>query len=117
MIDTNNTISALRMLGLKMSSIAGNIANVASDNYKKTTATLTEGDAPGSVGIDIVRNEAPGHKVYEPHGGELLERELSNVNIVEECAKSITTRNSFEANLKYLQTVDEMLGKVIDTLG
>jgi len=117
MIDTNNTISALRMLGLKMSSIAGNIANVASDNYKKTTAILSEGEAPGSVGIEINRDESPGHKVYEPHGGDLLERELSNVNIVEEFAKSMTTRNSFETNLTYLRTVDEMLGKVIDTIG
>ena len=117
MINVYNNISALNMLGIKMSSIAGNIANVESDNYKKTTAVLTEGVSSGSVGIEINRDESPGHKVYEPYGDGLQERELSNVNIVEEFAKSMTTRNSFEANLKYLQSVDEMLGKMIDTIG
>jgi flagellar basal body rod protein FlgG len=62
-------------------------------------------------------DESPGQKVYEPYGGELLEGELSNVNIVEEFANIMTTKNSFEANLTYLQTVDDMLGKMIDTIG
>ena len=46
-----------------------------------------------------------------------MERELSNVNIVEEFAQIMTTRRNFEANLKYLQTVDEMLGKIVDIIG
>jgi flagellar basal body rod protein FlgG len=112
-----NNVSALNMLGVKMSSIANNIANLETDKYKKTKTTLSEGENPGSVTIEITRDDSPGHKVYTPYEGELVERELSNVNIVEEFAQSMTTRRNFEANLKYLQSVDEILGKVIDIIG
>lgn len=117
MMTVYNNISALHMLGVKMSSISSNIANLETDSYKKTKATISEGESPGSVSIEINRDDSAGHKVYESYGGELVERELSNVNIVEEYAQIMTTKRSFEANLKYLQSVDEMLGKVVDIIG
>jgi len=36
---------------------------------------------------------------------------------VEEFAQSMITKRSFEANLKIIQSYDEMLGKVIDIIG
>jgi len=117
MMTVYNNISALHMLGVKMSSISSNIANLETDNYKKTKATISEGESPGNVSVEITRDDSAGHKVYESYGGELVERELSNVNIVEEFTQIMTTKHSFEANLKYLQSVDEMLGKVVDIIG
>ena len=47
MMSVYNNIAALSALGVKMSSTANNIANVETDEYKKTKTTLVEGESPG----------------------------------------------------------------------
>lgn len=60
MIAVYNNISAIKALGAKIASSAGNIANVETDRYKKTDVTLVEGKSPGSIRVEITRDDSSG---------------------------------------------------------
>jgi flagellar hook protein FlgE len=47
----------------------------------------------------------------------MVEKETSNVNLEEELPDLMLTQRTYEANLKVLQTHDDMLGTALDILG
>lgn len=105
------TISALQAYGKKMTVVSNNVANVNSDGYKKSSAILMEGAAGRSVTVDIRKSDQPGAQVTESSGET---RELSNVDLAEEFPQTMITQRGYEANLKMVRTVDEMLGSLLD---
>ena len=111
-----NNISALGALGKQLGVTANNIANADSEGFKKCMGVIKEGQNQ-SVEIEISEVESPGHFVSEMIDGEVVKKELSNVDLTEEIPKTIPTRRNFEANLKVIQTRDEMLGSVLDIIG
>jgi flagellar basal body rod protein FlgG len=90
------------------------VANVDSDRFKKTKVTLLEGD-PQGVTVHLQKIEDPGPMVYEQtnEGQKLVEK--SNVNLTEELPNLILSRKFYQANIKGIQTEDEMLGNLLDT--
>ena len=112
----SGTVSALQALGTKMAVSANNVANVESDAFKKSRAVLEEGER-NEVTVDIEKIDTPGPVITEFQGDKEVERELSNVDLGEELPHSMSTQRSYEANLKVLQTQDEMLQSVIDIKG
>ena len=112
----NSTISALRANKTMLGVTANNIANANTDEFKKSRATLKEG-ANGDVAVDINRVNTPGHRYQELEGDQLVEKESSNVNLEEEVPKMMVTQRTYEANLKVLQTQDNMSGTLLDILG
>jgi flagellar basal body rod protein FlgG len=111
----NNNISALSAFEQKMQVIADNVANVNTEGFKKSRAILKEGPV-GDVHVDIERIDTPGRPEFETRDGRIIERELSNVDLIEEIPQTILTQRGFEANLTLLKTKDEMLGSLIDTM-
>ena len=109
----NSSLSALRAFGMKMSVTADNIANVNTDGFKKSRATIQEGLHNG-VRVDISRIDSSGLSGFEWSEGQMKEKELSNVNLSEEIPHAMITRRCYEANLKVLKTEDEILGTLID---
>jgi len=95
---------------------ADNIANVNTAEFKKSRATLAEG-ASGAVQVNIERVNTPGYRFSEMEEDAVVEKESSNVQLEEELPQMMITRRSYEANLKALQTYDEMLGSVLDITG
>ena len=112
----NSSVSALNAYKTKMEVTAHNVANVNSEAFKKSKATLKEG-ANGEVQVEIDRVDTPGHRYQEIQGDQLVEKESSNVNLEDEIPSMIVTRNAYEANLKTLQTHNEMLGSLLDIIG
>jgi flagellar basal-body rod protein FlgC len=112
----NSTISALQAHKTRLGVTADNIANINTDEFKKSRASLKEG-ARGDVQVDINRINTPGRLHQEIEGDQLVERESSNVNLEEEVPEMMVTQRSYEANLKVLQTQDNMLGSLLDILG
>jgi len=112
----DSSISALRAHGDKMAVTANNIANVNTDEFKKSRATLNEG-SNGDVEVDIERIDSPGHPVSEEINGQTVEKELSNVDLAEEIPQTIPTQRGYEANLTTIKTRDEMLGTILDIMG
>ncbi len=108
-------LSALKALTVKTNSIADNTANVNTDGFKKTRVTLHEG-APGggTVSAYVQRLNTPGPQVYEQtsQGETLIEK--SNVELTEELPALMLNRRYFEANIKTIQTQDQMLGSLLD---
>lgn len=107
-----NNISALSAFGTQMNVTSNNIANVNTDGFKRSRTVLEEG-LNSSVNPRVEKINTPGPLVQEStESGET--RELSNVDLAQEITSTIPTQRGYEANLKMVQTKDEMLGKVID---
>ena len=62
-------------------------------------------DACARLDADPLAPEAPG-----------VETELSNVDLADEMSGMIPTEIGYKANLKTIQTRDEMIGTLLDTL-
>ena len=111
-----NTTSALQAYKTKMGVTADNIANVNTDEFKKSKATFKEG-VHGDVQVDVKRVDTPGHPYRGYESGELVEKESSNVELSEELPDMTVTQRTYEANLTVLKTQDKMLGTVLDIMG
>ena len=112
----NSTLSALQAYRKSMGVTANNIANVNTEGFKKSRATMKEG-VNGGVEVEVSKVNTPGHRYQELHEDQMVEKETSNVNLEEELPDLMVTQRTYEANLKVLQTRDKMLGTMLDILG
>ena len=111
----NSTISALQAYKTQMDVAANNVANINTENYKKSRVNLKEGKN-GDVQATIEQNNTPGHRYQELEGDRMVEKETSNVELAEEFPQMMLTQHAYEANMKVLQTQDQMLGTTLDIL-
>ena len=110
---TDNSLSALTAFRKKMDVTANNIANVLTDEFKKSRVTFEEA-SPGGVTAVIDRVETQGipkETIRDDHA-ELVES--SNVDLSEELTDMIPTQTAYTANLKTLKVQDEMMGSLLD---
>jgi flagellar hook protein FlgE len=112
----NSTVSALQAYKTQMEVTSNNVANVNTEGFKKSKATLKEGDH-GDVQVDVNRVDTPGHRYQELEGDQMVEKETSNVELAEEFPQMMVTQHAYEANMKVLQTQDKMLGTTLNILG
>ena len=111
----NSTLSALHAYKKSMNVTANNIANVNTEGFKKSSATIKEG-VNGGVEVDVKKVNTPGHRYPELEGDQMVDKETSNVNLEEELPDLMVTQRTYEANLKVLQTRDKMLGSMLDII-
>ncbi len=109
-------LSALDAFSTKMAVIANNIANINTDDYKKSRAILEERQN-GGVDVSIQEIDTPGSPVPYEEGSNIQAQETSNVDLGEEIVQMMLTQRGYEANLKSLQVQDEMRGTVLDIVG
>ncbi len=103
-------VSALKAFETKMDSTADNIANSQSVKFKRSKVVLSEQTGgTGGVKADVSKINTPG---YVDSDNE----ELSNVDMAEEISSMIPTSRNFEANVKTVQTMDEMTGTIINII-
>jgi flagellar basal-body rod protein FlgC len=112
----NGTISALRAFVTKLGVTADNIANVNTDGFKRSRAILHEG-ANGGVRVEIKKDDSPGFRYDVVENGKKVEKETANVDLAEEIPNLMLTKRAYQANLKTIETQDEMLGSLLDTIG
>ena len=110
-----STLSAIKAFSTKMGVTANNIANVETEEFKKSTATLVEGSKE-NVEVEIDQPDIPGPVVVEVTNGQLTEKEMSNVDLAEEIPQTMIAQRGYEANLAALRTQDEMLKSIIDII-
>lgn len=110
----NTALSALRAALRKQDTTAHNIANVNTHDFKKRRAAFEE-TSPAGVQVTLSRVETPGTPLP---ADEVIGdgREMSNVSWEEELVDLITTGHSFSANIKTIQTEDEMQGTLLDII-
>jgi flagellar basal-body rod protein FlgC len=99
-----------------MGATADNIANVNTDGFKKNRATFQTGQN-GGVRVEIRKDDSPGFRYDVTENGKTVEKETSNVDLSEEIPDLMVTKRAYQANLKTIETQDEMLGSLLDTIG
>lgn len=109
----NSALMALKSFGTKIQSNGNNIANVNSSEFKRTRVTNSE-TAPQGVKAQVEKVNTPGTSIYEEtnNGMELVE--LSNVDLATEMVDMNLNSHFYKANLKTIQTVDEMTGELLN---
>ena len=112
----NGTLSALRAFVTKLGATADNIANVNTDGFKRNRAVLHEDDN-GGVRVVLSKDQSPGRRYDVVEDGEEVEKETSNVDLTQEIPDLMVTKRAYQANLKTIETQDEMLGSLLDTIG
>jgi flagellar hook protein FlgE len=108
-----SALSALQAFGTGIHSNANNIANSNTDGFKRTRVTQTAMQPQGvKATVEKVKNE--GTAVYKEtnNGLELIEQ--SNVDLAGELTDMRVNANYYKANLKTIQTSDEMLASLLD---
>lgn len=110
----NSALSALQTYSTKVQSNSNNIANSNTDGFKKTRVTAASVEPEGvKAQVDTVNIAGPSATEQTGEGSELVE--LSNVDLAEEITDMNLNSNIYKANLKTLQTLDEMTGTLLDT--
>lgn len=108
---TSASIAALLTFGKKLSSTAGNVANVNTDGYKKRVSTVIEDDK-GLPELSSRESDSPGALVEE--NGVM--RETSNVDLTEEFPQMIVTQRGYEANIKALKAQEDLYESTLEIL-
>ena len=108
----NAAISGLQAASLKLRVSANNVANANTDGYQRQQVTTQAGTYGVEVKVEKVSTVEPINSVQA--SGELRSGAPSNVDVAEELLEIKAAENLFEANLKTLNTNDNMLGRILD---
>ncbi len=112
----NSALMALNAFSTKVQSNANNIANANTDGFKKTRVTLQSVD-PNGVEPSVGKITTPGPVKYEQTSNGSEPVEMSNVDLGEEIPDMMLNSNFYQANLKSLQTSNEMAGSLLNIKG
>ena len=114
MIDgIQSALSGLQAYSLATEASANNVANVNTNGFKKDKVTFSA-QSPQGVTATVDKVETSGSYVSEPtdRGDQMVEQ--SNVDLVEEIPAMMINKAAYRANLKTLQTVDQMMQSLLD---
>jgi flagellar basal-body rod protein FlgC len=112
----NASLNAIQSHFTRLQASTNNIANLNTDGYKGERVTISEGPA-GTPAATVSIDTNPGPSRMELNQkGELVEVEMSNVDLATEFVKTMESTQAIKANLKAVQIADELLGEIINTL-
>ena len=111
----NNNLSALTAFAKGLEVKANNIANISSENFKKSRAVNVEGEN-GAVKVEISKVDTDSNISLLNPAENPIEAQPSNTDLTEEIPGMMMDRKGFQANLKLIETKEEMLGSVLDLI-
>ena len=111
-----SSVSALQAFSKQMDVSANNVANVYSDEFKKSRVINTEYNN-GGVKTTITKVDTPGPLVENPLSKTSELKELSNTDIAEEIVNQIVAEHGFNANAQVIKSYEETTGFLIDLIG
>lgn len=108
----NSALSAVKTFGTRLNSNSNNIANANTNEFKRTRVLNTEMD-PTGVAPQVEKVNSPGAVVFDEtaNGAEMVE--LSNVDLGVEIPDMNLNSTMYKANLKTIETVNEMTGELL----
>lgn len=106
-------LSGLNALMTRVEKNTNNVANMQTQEFKKDRVLLSE-RYPQGVEATVEKISSPGPYVAEMTEGGYALVEQSNVDLVEEIPELLLNKNGFSANLKILQTADQMTQSLLD---
>ena len=105
----NASQAGLSAFSKTLSNTAGNIANVNTNGYKATVATIND-DSAGLPQVSLRTSDAPGALLQE--GGVMTE--TSNVDLSQEIPQMMVSQAGYEANIKALEAQNNILQSTIN---
>lgn len=118
--------SAMNAQSQRLNVVASNLANADSiagpdgEPYKARQVVFTaqaENQTPGGVSVtNIVENDAPGKRHYDPKHPFADEQGFittSNVNAVEEMVNMISASRSYQNNIEVMNTAQQLMIKTL----
>jgi flagellar hook protein FlgE len=105
-------LDALKAFSIKLDVNANNVANVDTNNFRKSRVELQE-NANGGVQVTINGIDSPGMDL-DPNVRTGEAQQSSNVALEEEIADQITTQYFYEANILTVKTAAEMQKELFD---
>jgi len=131
MLSVNTSLSALMAYGKKMGVHANNIANMHSRDFNKSRAIIKEG-ADQTVTVEIEQIESPAHPITGIGESRIAENESNpadtspddslsnnpsnNVDLATEIVETNVAQGGYKANLKIIESQNEMIGTILDLL-
>ena len=109
----SSSLSSLFAFSRVLANTANNVANVNTDGYKGSTATIVE-DRNGLPDVGIEKSDMPGSMIQDGSGSL---RELSNVDLAAEFPRMMISQRGYEANIKALRIQNETIGSLLDITG
>jgi len=108
----NASLAGLMVFGKKVANAAGNIANSNTDGYKAQEAVIVQNQA-GLPDLVTKTTDSPGSFIP---GADGTLTESSNVELSQEIPQMMIGQRGYEANLKTLQTEDEMSESILNII-
>lgn len=108
-----SALTGLQAFGTKLQSNGNNVANGNTENFKKTMVTNASAD-PQGVKAQINKTTNPGDNVYQETSAGLELVELSNVDLATELVDMNLNSTMYKANLKTIETVNDMTGALLN---
>jgi flagellar basal-body rod protein FlgC len=109
----HSALSGLGAYAKQVEVSANNVANVNTDEFKKSHTELVSVETGGVLPV-VRRDDSAGPTVLRDSGYGPILVELSNVDLGEEAVNQILAQRGFEANLHTLRTSDDLLGTILD---
>lgn len=106
---TQPALAGLQAFTTKLQSNANNIANSDTNGFKKTVITNSS-ISPQGVKAQVNQLTTPGPIVHQETGTGLEPVELSNVDLAKEIVDMNLNSTMYKANLKTLESVNDMTG-------
>lgn len=112
-----NNLAGLKAYSTQVNASAHNIANVNTDEFKSQDAIVQE-DQNSQPKAVVRKDNSPGavKQTISEDGKEKLQ-EMSNTDIAKEMVKTISAEKAYTANLKTVETQDQMAGSIINIKG
>ena len=106
-------LSGLQAYSTRVANNANNIANVNTEGFKKDRVILSA-QPPQGVRATVEEVNAPSPAVTEmtDQGSEMVKQ--SNVDLGEEIPDLVVNQHSYSANLKTIETTDQMMQSLLD---
>ena len=106
-------LTGLQAFSTKLQSNGDNIANANTEGFKKTIVTNTNVD-PQGVKAQVNKTSTPGTSVFQETGAGMDLVELSNVDLATELVDMNLNSTMYKANLKTIDTVNDMTGELLN---
>lgn len=114
MVDPAKTaLSAMRAFGCRLATTAHNLANMNTEGFEADRVVMKTA-SPAGVTAEVHRSHRS--EIMSDTGQGSGSREASNVDVGREMGTVVTAGQGYKANLRTLQTWEEMTRSVIDLL-
>jgi len=106
-----SSLAGLSVHATKLNTTSHNVANVNTDGFKKDRVTIQSNES-GLPEANITTVDSPGYKIQGPEG----KVETSNVDLAEEMVNFTIGKHGYMANLKVLESEEEVFDSVLDIM-